>query len=253
MKKLFLNLIIVCLLFFSPFSVWADNLDDLIEQADAAHKIFDLPSLKKSIELYTKALNTNPDSYEANWKCARAHRDYSEQSQYQMVEGWEEICAKYGKKGMQYAQKAIALEPEKVEGYFYYGLCVGSYADGVSILTALKENLKNKTQQAFEKAYAIDKKFGRCGSILALGRFWAVLPWPLKKKDKALAYLREYQKTSYFDSKDEPKGKIYLAELLIDMGGNKNRSEAKKWAEQVARSDIKFFREWAERLLAELK
>ena len=43
---------------------------------------------------------------------------------------------------MHYAQKAIDLEPNKPEGYYYYGLSVGIYADGVSVLTALREGLK---------------------------------------------------------------------------------------------------------------
>jgi hypothetical protein len=38
---------------------------------------------------------------------------------------------------MKYAQKAGELDPAKPEGYYYYGLNVGIYSDGVSIFTAL--------------------------------------------------------------------------------------------------------------------
>ena len=52
---------------------------------------------------------------------------------------------------MHYAERAIDLNKKGVQGYFYYGLCVGSYSDGVSILTALREGLKGKTQRALKK------------------------------------------------------------------------------------------------------
>ena len=86
---------------------------------------------------------------------------------------------------MGFAEKAITLAPDKVEGYYYYGLSVGIYSDGVSILTALSEGLKNKTQQSFETAYKIDKTYNRGGPMLSLGRFWTVLPWPMNDEDKA--------------------------------------------------------------------
>ena len=142
-------------------------------------------------------------------------------------------------------------EPNKPEGFYYYGLSVGIYSDGVSILTALAEGLKNKTQNGFEKAYELDKMYDEAGPILALGRFWAVVPWPFKDKKKALKLYREYQGTQYFAGKGE--GKVYLAELLLALGGKENKSEAKALLEKVAQSDETYFRDWANRLLREIK
>ena len=79
---------------------------------------------------------------------------------------------------MDYAQKAIDLQPGKPDGHFYYGVSAGTYSDGVSIATVFTEGLKNKTQTSSEKAYAY-KTYEQGGPILALGRFWTVLPWPL--------------------------------------------------------------------------
>ena len=103
-----------------------------------------------------------------------------------------------GKKGMGYAQKAIDMQPDKPNGYYWYGVNVGIYSDGVSILTALKEGLKDKTQNSFEKAYQLDKMYEEAGAILALGRFWYVLPWPLNDKELSEKYYREYQKNPIF-------------------------------------------------------
>jgi tetratricopeptide (TPR) repeat protein len=225
---------------------------DYLAQADALYDKGGMDNYKKSIPLYIKAVEANPNSYEANWKCARANRDYGDKAKKNKVEGWEEICAKHGKAGLAYGEKAIALEPEKPEGHWYYGLSVGIYSDGVSILTAIKEGLKDKTQNSFEKVYALDKTFDDGGSILALGRFWTVLPLWMKDYDKAMKYLREFQGTQYFDY-SPPDGPIYLAELLLKVGGKKNKAEAKALLDKAAQSDDKYFSDWAKRLLKENK
>ena len=150
--------IFVCVL-FSVFS-FTSLANDTITQADALFEkgdITNIASILESISLYIKAVEANPNSYEANWKCARAHREYADHALEGEHEGWEDICKEYGKKGMGYAEKAQELEPEKVEGHYYYGLSAGTYSDGVSILKALREGLKGSTQDAFYDAYEIDK------------------------------------------------------------------------------------------------
>jgi tetratricopeptide (TPR) repeat protein len=219
-----------------------------------ADKLFEqggLANYKQTIELYQNAIAENPGNYEAAWKCARAYREYGDAAKSQKVEGWKDICAQYGKQGMQYAQKAIELDPAKPDGYYYYGLNVGVYSDGVSVLTALAEGLKNKTQNSFEKAYQIDKMYNKGGPMIALGRFWAVLPWPMYDRKKSLKYYREYQATEYFA--DNIEAHVYLGELLIQMGGDKNKAEAKLYLEKAAQSDDLYFTGRANELLAKIK
>ena len=235
---------------FLVFPFWVAAVDDLAE----ADKIFDqggLENYKKSIDLYVKAVEQQPDDYEAAWKCARAHREYADKARKKGIEGWEDICAQYGKAGMQYAQKAIELKPQRPDGHYYYGLNVGIYSDGVSILTALSEGLKGKTQQAFEKTYEINKMYKEGGPMLSLGRFWAVLPWPLRDRKKSLAYYREYQETKFFVTNTEAR--LFLAELLIQIGGDKNKAEAGGYLEQGLKSDDPYFKDWAKQLQTKLE
>ncbi len=152
---------------------------------------------------------------------------------------------------MKYAEKAVEQRPDKPDGHYYYGLNAGIYSDGVSIFTALAEGLKSKTQSSFEKAYVLDKMYNEAGPILALGRFWAVVPWPYKDKKKALKFYREYQKTRYFNKKVE--GKIYLAEVLLELKGKENKEEAKALLKKASRSDEKYFIDWAKRLLRKIE
>jgi tetratricopeptide (TPR) repeat protein len=232
------------LVFIQPSDLSAE---DYLSKADGFYEQGGMEGYQQAIDLYLKALEENPNDYEANWKCARAYREYGDEAKKQTVEGWKKICAEYGKEGMKYALKAIEYEPDKPGGNYYYGLNVGIYSDGVSILTALAEGLKGKTQSSLEKAYELDKMYDEAGPILSLGRFWAVVPWPYKDKKKALKFYREYQATQYFDEKTE--GKIYLAELLLELRGKENKKEANALLEKVLQGDEKYFRDWAKKLL----
>lgn len=238
--------VLACLVLIpvSVFAVdWAevDKLDD--EKT--------IENYKTSIDMCLEAIKANADDFDANWRCARSYRWYAELAKRASMKGWEDICADYGKKGMGYADKAIQLQPNKPHGYYWYGVNVGIYSDGVSILTALREGLKDKTQSSFEKVYALDKQFEEAGSVLALGRFWAVLPWPLNDKDLSLKYYREYQKTEFYGVK--PEGPVYLAELLADMGGDEKDAEAKTILQNDLKTDIKYFLDWKDRILKDLK
>ncbi len=226
MKKILMVLLIATFA-LTPFAVSADTTQLMAD----AEKLFNdrkgsLEDFEKSIELYKKVLEQEPENFEALWKCARSNRYYGDKAKINKVDGWKKACAKYGKAGMNYAQKAIDLKPDNPSGYYFFAISVGVYSDGVSIVTALKEGLKNKTQSSFEKVIELDRNFQDGSGVLGLGRFWAVLPWPLKSKKKAMKYYREFQATPYFGK--EPEGILYLSELLIDMGGKKRKAEAKE-------------------------
>jgi hypothetical protein len=223
---------------------------DVLAEADRLYAQGSLESINKAVALYRTAAQQDPASYEANWKCARAHREYADRVKKQGLENWKSTCAEYGKLGMQYAQKAIELEPGKPDGYYYYGVCVGTYSDGVSIVTALTEGLKDKTQSSFEKTYAIDKMYNKAGPMLSLGRFWSVLPWPLHDRQKSLGYFREYQKAGFFG--DNMEAHLFLSELLIQLGGDENKKEARGYLDKASKSADPYFKNRASQLLAEL-
>lgn len=225
--------------------------EDYLSMADELYEQGGIENYKRSIELYLKAVKENSNDYDANWKSARAYREYGEAIKRQAVEGWKKACTKYGKEGMKYAEKAIKQRPDRPDGHYYYGLNVGIYSDGVSVLTALAEGLKSKTQSSLEKAYELDKMYDEAGPMLSLGRFWAVVPWPYKDKKKALKFYREYQQTQYFNEKAE--GKIYLAEVLLALNGKENRKEAKALLQKASQSDEKYFIDWSKRLLKKIE
>lgn len=266
MKKLaggLTTLIIVLMLFSSHVwaqetlapaeseNVMAQELPDVLAQAEALIDAGGMANCKKALDLCLPAVKDDPKSFRANWIAAMACREYGNEAKKAEVQNWEEICKVQGKAGMNYAEKAIALEPSRVEGHYWYGMSVGIYSDGVSILTALREGLKDKTQDSFESAYRINKTYEKGGPIGALARFWQVLPWPLNDNDKSMAYFRELQKTEFFKDPDAVEARVYFAELLMD--SRKTRKEAKAILEEgIKIADEPYWRKKAQALLEDL-
>jgi len=242
MKKTITILISLLILICFTITILAS---DYLAQADAIYEKDNLESVVKALPLYRKAVEENPDSYEANWKMSRALREYADLSMQAEVEDWKDICEDYGKEGLEYAEIAKDMEPDKVEGQYYYGLCAGTYSDGISILKAIRKGLRKKTEKAFEKAYEIDKMYDDAGPILALGRMWHQLPWPFQKEKTSEKYFEEYYQ--YFP--DNPQGLVYYAELLVDRN---KEDKAKELLEKAAQTDHPYFSKKAKELLEKL-
>jgi len=227
---------------------------DIWSQAQALIDKGTVESCKQGLDICLEEVKKDPGGFQSNWMASQACREYGLAAKKSEMNGWEEICKEYGKKGMGFAEKAIAVDPSKPNGYFWYGTSVGIYADGVSILTALKEGLKDKTQNSFETAYKIDKSYEKYGPVGSLGRFWQVLPWPLNDEDKAIAYYREFQKTKFYNDPDTVEVRIYLAEILMESG--KTKDEAKDLLNQAVKitdaSKDKYLNNRAKELLAEM-
>jgi tetratricopeptide (TPR) repeat protein len=126
-----------------------------------------------------------------------------------------------------------------VEGNAWYAFSVGNYADSVSVVTALREGLKGKTQNALERAYKADKLYFNGGPMKAYGRFWFLLPWPMQDKDRSLMYLRECQR--YLPN--DPENNVFLAHTLSSMG---QKDEARTLLQKAAASDSMYYRYFVE-------
>lgn len=234
------TILVVCLAVFSilPLSLRAQ---DFMAQGNSLYEkgLVSPASYKQSGDMFAKALEANPSSYEAAWKASRGYREFANTSMKQNVPGWKDACREYGKLGMKYGEKAIALNPNGVEGNSWYAFSVGNYADSVSVLTALREGLKDKTQASLERAYKADKMYFNGGPMKALGRFWFLLPWPMQDKKLSLKYLRECQK--YLPN--DPENLLFLAETLMAMG---NRDEARVLLQKASVSDSRYYKYYAD-------
>ena len=197
-----------------------------------------VPPGEASIEDYRQAidglrehLQASPGDYQANWTLARLLREYAKRIKEEQREGWKEACARLGKEGMDRAEKASSLRPDRPEGYYYFGLNAGVYADGAGVVNALSEGLRTKTREAFEKAYQLDPSYDNGAPLLALAHYWASLPWPLKDGGKALKYCREYQSSEFYPEVSD--GPIQVARILIKIDTKDSKNEARALLQNV--------------------
>jgi len=225
------------------------NAKSILEKADqkCVKQNLNKKERENCLHMYKKAVQRHPESYEANWKMARACRAYAVYAKRNKQEDWQNICKNYGKKCIHYAKKAIEKEPEKVQGHFYYGLCIDSYSKGISILTAINQGLKDKAQKHFSKAYSLNKNYLYGAPVLALACMWDRLPWPLRDKQKALKYYQEAEKIV-------PKGNRVRTKLQLNMGNfllqtGKNKKKAIRMLKRATHSNSTYFAESAREIL----
>ena len=230
--------------------LWAPSAGagEMLAQAERLEAKGDLDHLKRAVQLYTQVAKETPKSYQARWKGARACRETAETAKLQQVEGWEDLCAEYGKQGMELAKEAVELKPQGVEGHYYYGVCVGSYSDGVSIFTAIGEGLKGKTRKHLKKAYELDKEYNHATPVMALGRYYEVLPWLAgQDKDKALQYYHEALRLMPEDSPFRPKLHVFAGRLMLDLG--KEEQRARRLLREAGQSSDPHYSEKARKIL----
>src|SRR5688500_16160970 len=118
-----------------------------------------------ALPLYDEALKAGADEFEVEWRKASAYFWAGENTKDTAK------LADWGKKGVEHAEKAAKLKPDRVEGHYYTAVCWGTYSHGVSIFQALKQGVEKKFLNAITKAREIDSKFDDGAPNNALGRF----------------------------------------------------------------------------------
>ncbi len=147
----------------------------------------------------------NGADFEIAWRAARACFWICDRTEKQDVD------AKYGMLGSEWAQKAIDLKPGDVKGHYYYTLCIGEYGKGISIPKAVTKGVGPKFEKAGKKALQINGKYDHGGIYRAWGRYYFKLPWPMYSFEKAEKYFLDGLKIS----PQGPRGAYYLAELYV--------------------------------------
>ena len=204
-------------------SVWMNKGDALWEERGDVRKV------EEAINAYTRILETDPENYEANWKITRAYFLLGD-----MLDEIRENRKRHkelGKEGMRYGKKAFELNPEGVEGHYYYGLCLAKYTLGISFITALTGGIASKYETHMEGALEINKDYDSAGPLRALGRYWHKIPWPKRDLKKSIAYLEEAVARAPMNI----RGRCYLAEAYLKA---KKKKLAKEQLEIASSSPV---------------
>ena len=142
-------------------------------------------AMQELIAVGTNALAANPHRYGAQWRVARAYFwvAYTQPSR---------VAKKaLARTAMEWADHARTDRPDRVEGHYLFAISAGEYANTIGAAQALVEGLAGKVESAALRAYAIDRDYSNGAPGTVLGRYYFMLPWPMRDLDRSRRYLEE--------------------------------------------------------------
>lgn len=192
---------------------------DLIKQADELYRRReDLTKLRSAVDALKRARAAEPENFEIHRRLAQAsyflgkHSDDDKESDKAFADG------------INYARAAVRLNPNKPDGHFWLGACLGGEAEkspftkGVPAMGEIREAMRKviELQPEYEGASAFD----------ALAQLELKGGFAGGKAEKALEYL---EKGLAID-KTNPYANLHLAEAFLALD---RQSEAKKQLEAL--------------------
>ena len=216
------TVILLVTMFFSAAFAAAKSLgtiEETLAYADESYANNNIPleERKSIMEEVVKAADKYSDNYEVQWRTARTIYVYADMLyEHFQLGNYEKALVEHkikdvddvisesqdltssesrslldlGTLGRKYADKAVELNPNGVEGHYYNAMSIATYAFGKSIVKALLEGLGSKYQEHLDKAIEINKDFMDGYIYLAYGRYWYKLPWPKRSIKKSMSALR---------------------------------------------------------------
>ncbi len=191
----------------------AADLPALIAQIDADWKVRDEPGrLDAERAALERAETLAPNDYGVLWRMARYYFWLSDDDTLPNDEK-----SRLGKKAWEYGDRASAVNPNGVEGWYFAAVGMGNYSLGIGILKALSEGIEGKFMERLSHAEKLDPKFFDGGIYTAWGRFYFKLPWPkydARRSEQALQKSLEV-------NPDHVRAMLYLADLYAKEGHEK--------------------------------
>lgn len=178
----------------------------------------DVEEAKRAAALYEQVVAEAPDNFEAWWRLARACWWVGDH-----VPKPERLAV--FERGRAAAEQAMALNPDRREGHYWQGVCMGRIGEEQGILNSLF--MVDPIARAMERVLAINPEDGEAQHVLGL--LYRKAPgWPLSRGDlnKALAYGRQ----AVANTPDQVNVHVGLAETLINAN---QRDEARRLLEHA--------------------
>lgn len=200
-KTLLGIILVLCLGIFLS----AQTSEELIAQGDEMYQSMkDMATARKALALYREALNKAENKYDGLWRIARMHYYIGVHT-----EGKKERRNLFSQ-GVYWADRAIELEPERPDGYYWQGVNNGKYGEVRGVLKSLF--LVGPIKDAMNKVIELDRSYEDGGADRVLGRVYFKLPgFAGGSKDKSLEHLEKSKELGPEDALT----RIYLAETLI--------------------------------------
>jgi tetratricopeptide (TPR) repeat protein len=198
------------------------DVASLVAQSDAQWKERDQPAVLDRIRAeLEEAHQQAPDDYGVLWRLARLDFWVSDDPTLS-----DEERSRLGKRAWELGDRATAVKPDGVEGWYFAALGMGNYSLGIGVLKALSQGIEGKFKERLSKAEQLDPTYQEGGIYNAWGRFYFKLPWPKYDAKKSEQYLLKALKVNPANV----RGRVFLADLYRKEGHPK---EARKLLEQA--------------------
>lgn len=195
----------------------------LVERIDELHKRRDdKAAFAEEQALAQQALSRAPQEYEVLWRAARVAFWASDDTS----RGNDER-SRIGKDGWDLAERAIAANPNRVEGPYWAAVCMGNYALGLGVVKALAMGMEGKFRERLSRAEQLDARYEHGGIATAWGRFFAKLPWPKRDRGEAERRLRRALEINPYSL----RARVYLAGVYLD---DDRPADAKRLLDEVS-------------------
>jgi len=196
----------LALISFNPGSADQDT-ESLIEKADGIYQeMTDMAAAEKALELYRQALVQEEDKYEPFWKIARIQYFIGEHTEKKKDKKTIFSQAVY------HAEKAIDLNPDEPDGYYWRGVNNGKYGEAKGVLKSL--SLVKPIKSDMNTVIEMNRDYEDGGPDRVLGRVYFKLPGLAGgSKEKSLEHLLKSKELG----PDDCLTRVYLAETLMAM------------------------------------
>jgi tetratricopeptide (TPR) repeat protein len=177
-----------------------------------------LASARHAAEIWAAALAADARDFEAAWKLARA--DY-------WLGGHAPVPERraFLENGIEAGRKAVAAQPNRVEGHFWIAANMGTLAESFGLRQGLK--YRKPVKEELQTALRLDPAFQQGSADRALGRWYFKVPGLFGGSRKQA---EDHLRASLKYNPNSTASHFFLAELLLDAG---RKAEARAELQQV--------------------
>lgn len=209
---------------FVPFLLWSGAppglpLSPLVQKADDYYLgRAKLQNVRQGLTLLLQAVQRNPQDYEAWWRISK-YTSYLARH----TSGTDKL--RLLDEGIEAGKRAVAAQPNRVEGHFWLGANYGLSAEARGFLTGLR--LVDTIRREMETVERLDPEYEQAAGLRTLGRLYYRAPF-FKGGDKRRSIellekcLRRYPQNSLT--------LLYLADSFLAV---RRRDDARQILERV--------------------
>ena len=197
--------------------VMAQGFGDLIDKSEVTHDDDDYAA---TYALLQQAEELEADNFEVIWRLARAHFDFSDNSEDETVIS-DNIYA-----GMDYAKRALEMDDARAESHKWYGILIGRVGE----LEGTKQKILNSYEVKDHTLKAIELDPDDDGNFHVMGRWnfaLSELSW-FERKIAGLIYATppkasfeaaaEYFNQAIDIASDEVRHHVWLGKTYEELG-----------------------------------